>query len=299
MDQRPFVSVVIPVFNGSHCLVKCLGAIENQTYPKDRYEVIVVDNNSNDGIGPVIAQFGHVKTAHEQEPSSYAARNKGITGCRGEVIAFTDADCVPAQDWLERGVESLLGTPGCGMAVGNVEFRFKNSKGPSIIELYDSLTFLQQRKFVEQGRFGATANLFTFKKIFDEVGLFDGSLKSGGDVKWGNLIHERGYKQIYVENARVAHPAMDSLRKLRRKVVRVTGGHHIIYNRQSASFGGFMAQSFRDFVRNFKTVAGVFGDERLKGAKQRIQFLMVLLFHKFTGACERIRLRCGGKPRRG
>ncbi len=291
--------MIIPVFNGSHCLVKCLGAMENQTYPKDLYELIVVDNNSNDGIGPVIAQFGRVKTVHENEPSSYAARNKGIANCRGEVIAFTDSDCVPAPEWIERGVVSLLEAPDCGMAVGNVEFRFKNARGPSIIELYDSMTFLQQKKFVEKGHFGATANLFTFKKIFDAVGLFDGSLKSGGDVKWGNLVHQRGYGQVYVENARVAHPAMDSLRKLRKKVVRVTGGHHVIYNRQASSFGSFVAQSFRDLVRNFNTVGGVFSDPRLKGPKQKGQFFMVLVFHKFTGACERIRLRCGGEPRRG
>jgi glycosyltransferase involved in cell wall biosynthesis len=298
MDQRPFVSVVIPVFNGSEYLRTCLEALERQTYPKHFFEVIVVDNNSKDGIGPLVGQFERARLGHEKAPGSYGARNVGISLAKGEVFAFTDADCIPARDWIEKGVEALYAQPDCGLVAGRVEFFFKRPGKPSMVEFYDSLTFLQQKKFIERSHFGATANLFTFRRIFDEVGLFDTTISSG-DVKWGNLVHKKGHRLIYAETACVRHPARDSFSKIREKIIRVVGGHHSIYKWHKESLSDFLARSVKDLARNYRTVIGVFKDERIKGMKQKGMFLTMLVLHKWIGACERVRLRCGGKPRRG
>lgn len=299
MSQRPFVSVIIPVLNSSQSLKTCLNALESQTYPKDLFEVIVVDNGSRDDIKELVSKFSQAIFTSENKPSSYAARNKGLSLAKGDVLAFTDADCVPALDWIEKGVATLYRLPRSGMVAGRVECFFEDPNKLSSIELYDSLVFFEQKLYVEEGHFGMTANLFTSKKVMDEVGCFDGSLISGGDVKWGNLVYQRGYAQIYAEDVYVAHPARRTFKELREKVIRVTGGHHEIYHWKNQIFKDFFVKSFRDLLRNGKAAVGVFCDKRLHGLRQKTQFFLVLVFIKFTGAYERIRLRMGGKPRGG
>ncbi|MEQ8961723.1 MAG: glycosyltransferase family A protein, partial [Coleofasciculus sp. C2-GNP5-27] len=90
--------------------------------------MIVVDNASDEAadIKGVVAQFGQAIAAYESTPGSYAARNKGISLAKGEVIAFTDADCIPDAKWLESGLHRLLTIPDCGLVAGRVELFFQN-----------------------------------------------------------------------------------------------------------------------------------------------------------------------------
>ncbi len=97
---QPFVSVIIPVYNDAGRLRICLAALHKQTYDSDRYEIIVIDNGSDPS--PVMdnlkVEFDNVVYDQELTPGSYAARNKGITIAKGDVIAFTDADCIPVNN---------------------------------------------------------------------------------------------------------------------------------------------------------------------------------------------------------
>lgn len=178
MEDTPFISVIIPVLNDSERLEICLNALEQQTYPKDLYEVIVVDNGSTENLEVLVNKFTQASFTCETQVGSYAARNKGISIARGEVLAFTDSDCIPDPNWLETGVKHLLSVPNCGLVAGKIEMFFKDSN-PTSVELYDSSTFLQQKKYVEEDKYGTTANLFTFKKVFEDIGYFNDELKSG------------------------------------------------------------------------------------------------------------------------
>ena len=91
----PTVSVVVPFLTHGERLELCLRALEAQTYPRERYNVLVVDNG---GILPrdFAARWPSVSVLREDKPGSYAARNRGIGVSRGEIVCFTDADCVPA-----------------------------------------------------------------------------------------------------------------------------------------------------------------------------------------------------------
>ncbi len=109
-NYSPFVSVIVPVYNHAEHLKLCLGALDNQTYPKNCYEVIVIDNGSDDleNIKQIVNQYTQTTFTSESKPGSYAARNQGLSIVKGEIIAFTDADCIPNNNWLEKGVENLL-----------------------------------------------------------------------------------------------------------------------------------------------------------------------------------------------
>lgn len=292
--STPFVSVIIPVYNDPKRLERCLQALENQTYAK--YEVIVVDNASDESIAPIVRQFPHARAAHENRPSQFAARNTGLTLASGSVIAFTDADCVPSSSWIECGVATLLRTPNCGLVAGKIEIFFKDPKRPTGVELYEGLTALPQKKFIEAGRFGATANVFTFRSVFERVGLFDDETKSGGDVEWGQRVWGAGYALIYDDECSVAHPARYSLSELYRVVVRKIGGVHVL--KQRASFLGIDRSLFGDLLPPIRYSIETVTDSRLKSATDKTKVIAVMFFVRYVEAWERLRLKLGGSPRR-
>ena len=293
-----FVSVIVPVFNDSEHLKTCLEALESQTYPKNLYDVIVVDNASDEDIESVVSQFSQALTTHESRPGSYAARNKGISLAKGDVIAFTDADCIPATDWIEKGVAKLLHLSNCGLVAGKVEFVFKNPNQPTAVELYDSVTFLQQQKYVEILNFGATANLFTFKSVINDVGVFNDTLKSGADREWGQRVFSSGYKQIYAYDTCVAHPARHSLDQLYKKTIRVIGGYQDAKKNRGYPFRELLTDLTADLSPPCRIFFRIWSNQKLKGHKQKIQFASVVLFIKYLHAWEKVRLQIGGSSTR-
>lgn len=220
----PLVSVIIPAQNDAERLAQCLQALEGQTYPAHQFEVLVVDNASDIPVAPMLSAFPHARGLHEARRGSYAARNTGIAAARGDVLAFTDSDCLPASDWLEQGVAALSNADNCGLVGGRIEFFFRDPAAPTIVELYDSVMHLDQEEFIQKKRFSVTANLFTFTRVMRQVGLFDSTLESNGDKEWGQRVAAQGYRLVYAADACVRHPARQTFRELQRKVTRVVKG---------------------------------------------------------------------------
>lgn len=226
--MNKFVSVIIPVLNDLIGLRQTLTALNNQTYPANLYEVIVVDNGSTEDISPIVEKFPQAKLTHESQPGSYIARNKGISIARGEILAFTDSDCIPESDWIAQGVEQLRSVTNCGLVAGKINFHYQKPQQPTVVELYDSTTFLNQKKYVEQLHYAATANMFTTKAVMQEVGNFNSDLKSGGDKEWGQRVYHRGYSLVYGADVCISHPARASLSEIVRKITRTrTGGQDL------------------------------------------------------------------------
>lgn len=295
---HPFVSVIIPVLNDSERLKVCLKALEEQTYPKKLYEVIVVDNGSDEDIEEVVGQFNQAFAACESRPSSYAARNKGVSLAKGDVIAFTDADCIPASDWIEKGVEVILEVPNCGLVAGKIEVFFKISDRPTAVELYESINAFPQQRYITDSKFGATANLFTLRSVIENVGYFNDTLKSGGDRKWGQRVFSLGYKQIYADKICVAHPARNSLRELNKKAIRLTGGFYASQKMSGYPYPVFFLKSVARDLVPLKDITRAWSNKYLQ-VNNKIAVTFVIIFNKHVVARERIRLHLGGKEKRG
>lgn len=298
--DNPFVSVIVPVYNDSGRIKKCIEALLNQTYRADRYEVIIVDNGSTDNTPQVIKEYNVTLLIEEGIKSSYAARNKGLQNARGEVIAFTDSDCIPHPDWIRKGVDSLLRDANCGLVGGKIEIFFRQQDEPSAVELYDSIMGFNQKEDIELFHFGSTANVFTLRKVFEKVGLFDDSLKSGGDNQWGRRVFSAGYSLAYAEDAVVAHPARHSLEQLYRRVTRLAGGCYDQYGK--ASYRSFARESFRSarlmLSLSARVAFGFYPADRLNGIKKKCQYILLVYLVEFLGTWERARLLLGGKTRR-
>lgn len=296
----PFVSVIIPVFNDFERLKTCLEALENQTYPKKNYEVVVVDNASDKEIKSMVSQFSQAIATYESRPSSYAARNKGIFLAKGSVLAFTDSDCIPASDWIEKGVGNLLQVPDCGLVAGQIKTSLKNSPHITVEEYYDiTMMPFNQQKFIEESRYGATANLFTFRSVVNKIGSFDQTLKSSGDREWGQRVFSSGYKQLYADDVCVTHPARSSLQELQKKIVRIAGGHQDLKRRNGYLFSEFLQELVRDLCPPFRIFFRIYLNQDLKTYKQKIKFTFLLVYGKHLKAWERVRIQLGGISTRG
>jgi GT2 family glycosyltransferase len=222
----PLISVVIPVYRNASALVRCLDLLQQQSYPRDEFEVIVANNGSEADMVGIADAYPWVRLVFEPEGGSYAARNAAVRIAQGRVLAFTDSDCLPDTNWLQRGVAALQSDESIGLIVGKIEVIPLVANRPNIWEAYEMLFAFPQSRFVQRG-FGATANLFTRIEVMDAVGPFRADFLSSGDVEWGRRVARAGFKIVMCPDAVVQHPARRTWREISRKLRRSHYGYYV------------------------------------------------------------------------
>jgi glycosyltransferase involved in cell wall biosynthesis len=229
------VSVIIPVRNGARSLPALLESLRVQTLARERFEVIVVDNDSSDSTEAVAAGYG-ATVVQEPIANRSRARNRGVAAARARLYAFTDADCVARPDWLE----SLLRcAPTASLVAGNVTLRV--SDRPNAIERFEQLWRFGQEAWVRQG-WAAAANLLVHAQAFDAVGGFDPAYPEGGeDVDFCIRAGRGGHRLAYCPDAVVEHEGERDWRPfLRRFVMHGFGANQAHYR------VGIGARAWRD-----------------------------------------------------
>lgn len=225
---RPFVSVIVPAFRNAEGLARCVQALKTQSYPRQRYEVVIVDNDAATPLDALAhLEDDVVRVVREPRPGSYAARNRGVAEAKGDVLAFTDSDCAPAATWIEEGTRALRGDGadgvGGGVVGGAVEVAARGPR-PTALELSEVAFGFPQRAYVEEHGFAVTANLFVDRATFERVGAFDPALLSGGDLAWGRRATALGFPPRYAEAAVVHHSTSPSWSHATRRMLRGVGG---------------------------------------------------------------------------
>lgn len=223
MTVRPHVSVIIPVRDDPR-LVRCLEAVADQTYPADLVEVLVADNGSTTPVEELCAAWPRVEVVQQPSGGSYAARNAAVLASSGAVLAFTDADCLPAATWLEEAVAAIEG--GAEIVAGHITVHARDAEAPHPVEAYELVHAFPQEVYVGRGGACVTANLTTTRAVFDATGPFRSDLRSGADIEWSQRAVTRGARTVYCRAAVVRHPARDSYRALNAKLRRVVEGRH-------------------------------------------------------------------------
>ena len=110
MTDKPFCSVVIPAFNEEQNIEASLSSLVNQSYPRERYEIILVDNGSTDKTPEIASAYADL-ILRKPDGNVGAVRNFGIASASGAVIICTDADCVVNPDWIRAGVALMAENP--------------------------------------------------------------------------------------------------------------------------------------------------------------------------------------------
>lgn len=218
MHVTSFVSVIVPVRNGEKIIGNLISALLSQDYPKSHTEIIIVDNGSQDKTCETVKKYPVILGREDKVISSYAARNKGLFMARGEIIAFTDADCIPEQNWISEGVQALR-EENADMAGGRISFILSDNL--SAAEFVDSMTFMHNERHVEN-KGAITANLFVRSHLFGQIGFFP-LVRSGGDIQWTGKAVQTGFSLIFVPQAIVRHP-LRNFRELIKKFWRVGTG---------------------------------------------------------------------------
>lgn len=230
----PFVSIVIPTYRDWFRLNLCLQSLADQSYPKERFEIIVVNNLPEDHLPAEFELPENCFLIEEKKPGSYAARNAGLKVSKGEIIGFTDSDCIAEKNWIGNAVTFLSDHREFQRLGGAINIFFKEKK-PSNVEMYDQLFAFPQEAYVKSGN-AVTANMFAYKYLFEEVGFFDDSLLSGGDYKWGQLAQKYGYAIGYAPEVSVDHPARSTVKELVSKAIRVGKGQAAFRRSSEKSF---------------------------------------------------------------
>lgn len=236
-DSRPSVTVIVPVFNDQSGIDACITALEGQTYPRANFEVIVVDNGSDVPIRLRATSGLDSRVITCESPGAYAARNAGIEAAGADILAFTDADCVPDPDWIEKGISALY--RGDGRCVVGGEVAMRKPARPTAVELYQALSGFEQRDNIELRGFTVTANLFVARHAMRDIGLFDTRLLSGGDLNWSRRAAAAGYALVYAADAIVETCPRRTIRAAARQARRVAGGRRVLRSDdRHASVGG-------------------------------------------------------------
>lgn len=289
----PRVSVIVPVFDDRDRIMRCLDALQNQSYPSDRYEIVVIDNGRNGRLEEQVSGYRRVRYARESRPGSYVSRNRGVSLAAHDILAFTDADCVPAVDWLAEGTRALLGEPRIGIVGGRIDLFFRDPGRPNTFEFHQSLRVFNQKRNIEEIRFSTTANLFTKRSVFDAVGRFRDDLMSSGDREWGQRAFKAGFRLVYCPRALVKHPARSSLTDIVGQRARTTGGRF-----RRLSYGGFTWCAVIAKIRPLGEIRRYWTHHDMGSARNRVRFVAVELLLFVVTIFESIRLQLGGEPRR-
>lgn len=209
-DLQPLFSIIIPTYNRPGQLLTCVAALARLDYPRDRFEVIIVDDGSALLPEAGIASFRdrlHISLLQQANAGPGAARNRGASRAKGRILAFTDDDCMPHADWLQT-----------------LEVRFMSASDPVIIGgtvlnvLMDNRYAMASQLIVEVGyayhnsdpnraRFFTANNLAIPADDFHKLGGFDvtfGTTASEDRELCGRWQH-RGFRMIYAPEVVVDH----------------------------------------------------------------------------------------------
>jgi len=285
------LSVVIPVYNDHEYLELCLRALRVQTLPAEEYEIIVVDNGSTES--PAIEEAVNTRLVFEPRPGSYAARNRGIIESVAGVVAFTDADCIPDPSWLASGLAYLDEHPNVACVGGAIEVFSRNPERRTPCEVYESISGFPQDQYVNDGGFAATANLFVRRGVFEAVGPFNASLRSGGDVEFGNRSVDGGHKLVYASTVIIRHPARRTLRRYLSKLFRTMAGARDLAAIRGRPFPYPFTGTLRAFLPPIPTMTRALRAGRVGSLADRVKFAYATLVIHYGRAFFRVRLLLG------
>lgn len=212
----PDIAVIIPHYDDLTRLKRCLdGLMQNDLTGA---EIIVVDNDS-----PVSPQekfgteFPNVRFLTEPEKGAAPARNLGVAESAAPVLAFLDADCVPAPDWLSCARKAAARADVTG---GRVDVFDETPPPRSGAEAFETVFAFNTRNYIESKGFSITANLITHRSVFNAVGPFRAQVSE--DTDWSHRATARGFELVYDDALRVRHPSRSDWTSLRRKWLRTT-----------------------------------------------------------------------------
>jgi glycosyltransferase involved in cell wall biosynthesis len=220
----------VPVLNGERTLAESLATWLRVDYPPDRREVIVVDNGSTDRTAEIVRR-APVRYLFEPRRGTARARNLGIEASSGEIVAFTDADCLVSDRWLRALVAGFEGDDVGGVAGEILPFPPRTAA-----ERHSArIRHLAPQRYLRRPQlpFAVTANLAFRREVFGQVGLLDPEAPRGGECTdfCTRFFRHTGQRIALAPRAVVFHRHRSTTGELFRQQWNYGRGHAYLYGK--------------------------------------------------------------------
>jgi len=210
-------TVIIPVYNEAQTLGDCLASLVPQAEQHQGIEIIVVDDGSTDNTADLAPNFPEVRWLRQIRQGPAAARNRGAREARGEIILFTDGDCIPLDNWLEemlapfQQAPAIIGVKGAyitrqrALVARFVQIEYEDK--------YDKLAASAYIDFIDTYSAGYRRQMFLNAGGFDQ----EFPVACAEDVELSYRLANLGYKLVFNPKAKVIHRHPDNLTDYLRK----------------------------------------------------------------------------------
>ena len=211
----PTAVVIIPHFNDTARLARCLAALHPQL--TSEVHAVVVDNASTQSLNDLRAAYPHIEFLTENRKGAAMARNHGVAATAAPHLFFLDCDCVPDADWIAmamavRDQADIIG--------GTISVFDETAAPKSGAEAFETVFAFDNRAYIEKKGFSVTANLLTTRDVFDATGPFKSGMSE--DLDWCHRAVSRGFTLVHASDLRIAHPTRSDWLALQRKWSRLT-----------------------------------------------------------------------------
>lgn len=235
MKNDYILSIIVPIFNAENFLLEFFKSLSNQECINERVELLLIDNGSTDNSKDIIEEYIKMnQTFHieyhyfDDVADSYAARNYGVRQSKGQILAFTDSDCVLEPNWIKNIIK--FAKPGIIIS-GEVEIQVVDKE--NMWEIFDSFAHLNNKENASKGKV-ATANLVVIKDDFIKNGYFVERF-SGGDHEWSLRAKKSGFSIVYEDQIKVFHPSRKSFTEILKKSRRMAFGFGLNHKKNNGN----------------------------------------------------------------
>ncbi len=209
MSDHPTFSLIIPTRDRPTQLAACLESIVDQTYPAPHFEVIVIDDGSKTPIAPVVSSFRDrldLILLTQQNRGAASARNTGVAKARGSYLAFTDDDCLPAPDWVQK-LEERFNSSSDLMIGGRTVIAITENAYSAASQTLISYLYEYYNADKNNARFLTSNNIAVPAESFRTLGGFDPGYPgaAGEDRDLCDRWRFCGYSMIYAPEVVVYH----------------------------------------------------------------------------------------------
>ncbi|KJU83079.1 glycosyl transferase family 2 [Candidatus Magnetobacterium bavaricum] len=197
------VSVIVPAYNAAATIGKCMEGLFRQTFNRDDYEVIVVDDGSEDATVKCLGGFP-VKLYRQPNRGPAAARNHGAGGASGDILLFTDSDCVCDQSWIQEMLKPFE-TPN----IAAVKGVYRNAQ-TSLTSRFAQVEFEERYELLKKSAFIDMVDTYSAaikREVFEGIGGFDEGFPRANneDTELSYRLCAAGHKMVFNPNAIVYH----------------------------------------------------------------------------------------------
>lgn len=228
-ENYPFVSIVIPARNSESIIGRCLESLLKLNHPKEKYEIIIADSNSTDKTAEIAKSHG-VAVVPNVGGTVCSGRNAGFKIAKGEIIAFSDSDCVMDKDWIKNSLKYFKDPAIGGVGGPNLAPDDETEFGKAVSFIFNRAIFsagsinarvLKRRKEVKSI---PGCNMIFKREALQKVLPLDERLIEAEDYVMNQKIRKLGYKLFYTPDTVVWHYRRPSPKQLFKQMYRYAIG---------------------------------------------------------------------------